>query len=52
MEPKFLIRYSSKLAILDIKTPKPFVNFRAVKKGHLVQPPCFTFGETESQRGM
>lgn len=32
MEPKFLIKHLSKLSMLDIKTYKPFVNFRAVKK--------------------
>lgn len=45
MEPKFLIKRSSKLVILDIKTPKPFVNFRAIKEGHFVYSPYFTSGD-------
>jgi hypothetical protein len=35
----------------DMKTAKPFGNFRAVKKGRFVQHPCFVSGETEGQRG-
>lgn len=50
MEPKFLIKCSLKLVILDIKTPKPFANFRAINKGHFVYSPCFMSRDTKGHK--
>lgn len=44
MEPKWLIKYPSGIAVLDVKTAKDFGNLGVVKKMFIfVQAPCFLY---------